>query len=144
MTVPDRSTPFTPASTSDWTEGLVNLSPFKGSEHVLIKFEVTTAGGNNLFIDDINVIDLSLGINESTDESITIYPNPANDLINIHMGRMIDKVEIRNQVGKLVYDGTAKSSQLSINLKDSQIAKGLYYISVFSEQEVYYTKLIVN
>ena len=54
-TVPAQFPVFTPSSDNDWVEYSVNLSSTLLSESILFKFEFESNGGNNLYIDDINI-----------------------------------------------------------------------------------------
>ncbi|MDZ7848689.1 MAG: hypothetical protein U5L96_19225 [Owenweeksia sp.] len=45
--------PYTPGP-GDWRNGFVPLSVYNGNGPVLINFEFTNGGGNNLYLDNIN------------------------------------------------------------------------------------------
>ena len=47
-------------------------------------FEFYSNGGNNIYIDDINVYSLAAGMEEYMDpSSFTVYPNPAEEFSNV-------------------------------------------------------------
>ncbi len=50
------STNFTPSLSSDWRQEIVNLSFLAGSNNVKLKFQAVNDYGNNLYIDDIQII----------------------------------------------------------------------------------------
>lgn len=54
----DLTTAFFPTITSDWRLETIDLSPFAGN-NVIIKFVAINRYGNNLFIDDINIMSLT-------------------------------------------------------------------------------------
>lgn len=69
---------FAPVNASEWRQETVNINNVANATGVLIKFEVTAAGGGgNVFIDDIN-IDKTVGLDEEQANGtlLTVYPNP--------------------------------------------------------------------
>ena len=52
---PQPNTPFTPTSDSEWEEYSYSLPQAMLSEGFQFKFEFTSKGGNNIYIDDINI-----------------------------------------------------------------------------------------
>ena len=59
----------------------LSLNSFTGqTDEVLIKFVYNPKGGNNVYIDDIN-LNVTIGVEEWTDEAgrVALYPNPAMD-----------------------------------------------------------------
>ncbi len=70
-----------------------------------------------------------LGTNESNDvvkEEIQIYPNPADDILNITKVSANAKFEIHNSVGQLVKSGEIKSNQVRV----AELVKGTYIITI--------------
>ena len=54
-TGPDMTTAFFPVVAEDWRTETINLTPYIGNT-IQLKFECTNQNGNNLFIDDINIM----------------------------------------------------------------------------------------
>lgn len=78
-TVANGTTAFTPTSTAEWRTETVNINNIAGEQGVLIRFELTAAGaGENLFIDDINILGTTVGLSEEMANStvLSVYPNP--------------------------------------------------------------------
>jgi hypothetical protein len=75
-----------------------------------------------------------IGIEEYwNDESIQLYPNPANEIIFYSINQEVDLSAIRiiDVTGKLVYHSTQiQSNQVDI----SNFAKGLYFMQFISEE----------
>ncbi|MBI1306904.1 MAG: PKD domain-containing protein [Bacteroidetes bacterium] len=67
---------WVPTSSSDWKVIDVNLNQhsFQNSTHLMLRFEVTSAAGNSIFIDDINIDQFSLS---------TKLPEGYPDIVNI-------------------------------------------------------------
>lgn len=82
----------------------------------------------------------------STDESIILFPNPANNKVEITLaGILINKqvdVIINDQTGRLIFQSTKKSQHLSIDV--SQWSKGFYTVSIFEGQSIIHKKLIIQ
>lgn len=58
---PDALNRYTPTSANDWRHEIVDLSAFAGQPNVLIAFKGTSQTGNNLWLDDVNVISQTAG-----------------------------------------------------------------------------------
>ena len=82
-------------------------------------------------------------LNELTNKLISIFPNPAKDVVNV-TGKDIKEVKLFNYLGVQIATGTNLGNDVvSINLK--QFAKGVYVIQVITaKDEVRNEKLIVE
>jgi len=75
----------------------------------------------------------TLGIS-NTNNDIKIYPNPANDYINIDAEEGINNVVIYNSIGSKVFEkNTLGLKSFTIDIKD--FASGMYYIQVDGKTE---------
>jgi hypothetical protein len=99
--------------------------------------ELYTCGSGNSVIDFTNVSGIYLykyaidgvGIAESIDSStIRVYPNPANEQINISGIEAGSYLRIYNGVGQLCYNERMSSSQMMINLQSW--SAGVYQINI--------------
>ncbi|WBV54749.1 M12 family metallo-peptidase [Chryseobacterium daecheongense] len=80
-------------------------------------------------VEDYNVMVTSnLGTSESyvKNEGIQIYPNPANDVLNITKVSNKASFEIHNAVGQLVKSGVITNNQVRV----AELLKGAYIISI--------------
>jgi PKD repeat protein len=66
---------FNPAVLADWDEDTVDLSAYVG-QNIIVKFEVTSRYGNNLYIDDINIDNTVASV-----ASVTITSDDADNTI---------------------------------------------------------------
>jgi hypothetical protein len=63
----------------------------------------------------------------SEDKNITVYPNPATDVLHISLSTYkFNKLEVRDLLGKTVQTAELNSLEESISVKDLQ--KGIYFI----------------
>lgn len=78
----------------------------------------------------------SLLINEKT---ISVYPNPARDILTIQSksNQKIDRVIVTDLSGKKVLEQN-NSNQLNLH----NLAKGMYLLQAFSENDAFQTKFI--
>lgn len=117
-------------STDAWTERNVNLSQFAG-QNVYIAFvhnECSDVFG--MKIDDITVA-AGTGIQEVANNSTVIYPNPANNVINVNSTSNINGVEIYTIAGQKVANYTANGTQTAISV--SNLSNGMYLMKINTE-----------
>jgi hypothetical protein len=78
----------------------------------------------------------------SENESLSVYPNPANDFLQISLnGIPNNRVEILNTDGRLVRSDFVKKEQvLSLNISD--LKPGCYIVRLYTEGKVYHTKFL--
>ena len=106
----------------------VDLSQFIGQEKVIVKFAFTSAYGNNIWIDNVNIT-ATVGIEENEDNNISIFPNPAKDMLNITSEKAINQIDVYDVNGKLVKSYTNVNN--NINIKD--LATGVYMLNITTE-----------
>ncbi|MDX1446051.1 M43 family zinc metalloprotease, partial [Lishizhenia sp.] len=135
------TTAWTPQGQNDWeTVHLTNITSQFWTENFRVKFTFESGGGNNIFIDDINLYDGSpsndiLTINEeSIIENFVIYPNPSAGVVNVNfttpeatqasiavvdiLGKVITQTDVNTTIG-----------QNNITLAD-KLAAGTYMVRV--------------
>ena len=85
------SASFFPNDPSQWREETLNLSEFANSpDHLIIRFELFSGGGNNIFLDDIQV-DATLSDDFPITQQRTqvlVYPNPSNGDLRIAFSKL--------------------------------------------------------
>jgi len=73
------------------------------------------------------------GIKENKLENIQIYPNPANDVLNIDMANFSKnnvKINVYNSIGKLIRSIENKNMSPMIKVDLSAINSGIYYVTI--------------
>ena len=83
----------------------------------------------------------NVGINELKKPYVVTYPNPSSDIINLYAEYVIDKIEIFDNVGRLIFNQKhINGKSLSIN---SSNMKGFYSLKiVLSNKDVLFKNLI--
>ncbi|MBR4786613.1 MAG: choice-of-anchor J domain-containing protein [Bacteroidales bacterium] len=127
-------------STDEWLRRSVNLTGMEG-QNVYIAFRHTN--GNDQFwmkIDDITVTAGLSGV-ENRESLATIYPNPANNVLNINANSNISMVEVFNVMGQMVASFNANDVNTQINT--SNFANGVYTVRIHTENGVSNQKFTV-
>lgn len=84
-----------------------------------------------------------LTINELIDKTTEIYPNPANNVLNIiSYTSGIENINIYNTNGQLVLSSKVNANQIRLNT--SNLAKGIYIINIKSKDTSIKRKLIIE
>jgi len=137
---------------SVWISESIDLTPYLG-EIINIRFRGITGSGykSDMALDDIAVIETSgAGYEEKyIDARIHIYPNPANDFLNIDllMSEANEyEVKIVDPQGKTIirnsFENTDGKTSYKMNLNG--LANGIYYIVISSDQFIKTEKLIIQ
>lgn len=89
----------------------------------------TTVVTENLSVNDFEMLD-----------SVTIYPNPVEDVLTIRSQFNIEKIQIFNLLGKLIQE--IKPSQNSHDINVSYLTDGVYFINFQTENKKITKKFI--
>ena len=141
ITAPDQNN-FIP-SFSDWKEATVTsiLGPFC-VQNFRFKFEFQSGGGNNLYIDNINIsYENTTGISNSFTGKVSIYPNPTNDILNIVSNNPFSKIQVLDMMGKEVLMNN-KSNIKSAVINTSFLENGYYSIKISQGNQVNFYSFI--
>lgn len=84
---------------------------------------------------------LSIGDVDFRDDSkVSLYPNPASDVVNINSQRNLEKIEIFNVTGRLV-----KTTMENLNSVDvSSFKKGVYFAKIYQDGAVSTKRFLKN
>ncbi|MFT5435713.1 MAG: hypothetical protein ACI840_000351, partial [Ulvibacter sp.] len=138
---------WTPSSANDWRNEQIDLTPFLG-ENIMFRFVNINGYGNSTFVDNINVAGV-LGISENQlSSTISLYPNPANNRVNIAVNdNTYDSIRIKvfNSLGqKLQSTESNGQSTNNFSLDVSNLATGLYFINIEADGVTVSKKLLVK
>jgi len=136
-TAPQTSLPFVPSDSSQWKKVVATIPATYCTAGFRFKFLHTSSGGNNLYIDDINLSTTSaiddlnmLGAN------CVIYPNPATGIVNVSLdldfARQLN-IRIIDMTGRILYDlpeynFNQGKNEISVNIAD--FAEGMYTVLI--------------
>jgi len=123
------------------TTATVDLSSLAGQPNVQLMFNYYGTYGAELLIDNIH-IEGGVGINDNdNDNNVSIYPNPANNVINVNASSNINTVEVFNMMGQKVAAFDANNTTANINV--SALANGIYTMRITTENGVSNQKFTV-
>jgi hypothetical protein len=77
---------------------------------------------------------------ENFAEGLTVYPNPASDIININLPLGIDRVIVMEVSGKIIMDNSYNSENVSINI--SSLSEGIYFIKIEKDENYVIIKFV--
>jgi hypothetical protein len=81
------------------------------------------------------------GINDRIN-NVVIYPNPANNILNISSSEIIQKVEVLDVVGRVIISKTLNSSNYILDV--SNLNRNVYFVNYSINGVVNTKKVIVN
>lgn len=144
---------FIPAP-GDWDTIFLNLPSNLAQSNVRFKFEFTSpedSAGNNLYIDDINIIATNVGVNEAAGEnSFRVYPNPGdgNSTIAYSLSEAADvQYEVFDLSGRLVFSvdaGGQAAGTYTMPVSEETLAPGTYLIRMTIGEQVSAQKFVVT
>jgi len=93
---------------------------------------------------EFSVINITKGASDNMDveANISIYPNPATDVLNVVANTNISRVRIINFIGQTMFDNNVNNS--SININTSAYQSGVYIISVETSNGVSTEKITIK
>ncbi len=110
---------------------------------ITLFFDFGATSGNTFYFDDLCFVpDISTGIAEGTSvfKKLNIYPNPANDVLNIENSRPIEEVHIHNVAGQEVE--SVFTAGLSVKIPTCDLPRGIYTVTIRANDEVMYQKFV--
>jgi hypothetical protein len=140
-TAPSTTTSFIPTA-SQWRTETIQLGVFMGEPEVLIQFDVMERRGNNLYLDNIMLIDQATKVNEVAENTLHIYPQPASEKINIESVEMINQIKVISHEGKQLMDRLIKSNSATLDI--SMFDTGIYYLLVSSVNQTSPYRIIIS
>lgn len=145
------SSAYTPSSEEDWTSiDVTNINSEYFVSNFRFKFVFTNDGGNNIYIDNINLYPGSMSdlITSDVDNSLSVFPNPTTGttVLSINGNTGVDySITLNSALGQQVgqiYQGQLIDGINQFEFDTESLAKGLYLINVKTEDSIETIKLI--
>ena len=143
--------PYTPSG-SDWvTINVPGISNAYLVDNFRFKFEFNSGGGNDLFIDEINLSGPLTVSDKNAVNDFHVFPNPGNDLVTVSFSNSENindaKIHLIDASGrvvkKLVNDSFIKGNH-QFEFSVSEIESGWYFITMDSPTSKKSVKFIKN
>ncbi len=132
---------------AQWKTEMLSLAGYEGNQKVAFKIEFTPAGGNNIYVDDINVSGV-VGIKENNNvlNELFVYPNPFSNKLSIKGSDVakISSVSLFDILGKEIVPQLEKGTD-EIKIINLEILNaGIYFIKLISQEGSKTVKIIKN
>ncbi|MDG1914529.1 MAG: M43 family zinc metalloprotease [Crocinitomix sp.] len=145
---------YTPESKDEWYNvNVTNINPDYYTAGFRFKIQFENDNGNNIYIDDINMSTsamVGIGENEVQSLDLTVYPNPANDLLNVTMNLEVQtevNVTLLNALGQevgTVFNGELAMGNNNFSYDVSHLPQGVYFIRSVSANGITETTRFVK
>jgi hypothetical protein len=121
---------------------VINILESYFVENFRFKFEFEGNGGNNFYLDDINLYegspseDLVIGLAEEGEiGELSLYPNPASDELNIRFALNSAEntfIRIKDVSGRITgnYEIKANEGANLVMLNTADLADGTYFVTI--------------
>jgi hypothetical protein len=142
-TLPPSEDQYNAPQPNDWRTNEIDLSAYDNTDDVVIRFEFTSAFGNNLFLDNINIGEAN-SVEEEVAADFSIFPNPATDVFNVNLdGVQASTIQVIDLQGKvLVSQEVANQTEATVDA--SQLAAGVYTVLVNTNNGIATKKLVIK
>jgi hypothetical protein len=87
---------------------------------------------------------ISVGMKELDNTMIRIYPNPANDDVNIMTTVQLKSIRMMNYTGQMIYSNQEVNSNEVVKINTSALEAGIYFIIVETNDGTYSKKVTIQ
>lgn len=164
LTAPDGTTTFFPwkLQLSDVSAAAVNNgdnnvdnienidveTPVAGTYTLSVTHKGSLTTGNQAFSLILTGSDLTLSVSEKMISGVNVWPNPANDVLNLSFESNDSKTKITlyDVRGREVYKKTLKTNTSKINhsIDTQMFYSGIYFLNIQNGNALYNKKIIIN
>lgn len=136
---------WTPTSQTNWvTVHMTNITSGYWTDEFRCRFEFQSDGGNNIYVDDINIysgapsdniIVAGIGENGFDIASLSVYPNPTDNDLNVRFAlNVADRANlyVQDVSGKIVQSAVVNATEgMNLVMMDTAaLASGMYFLKV--------------
>jgi len=163
-TTSNTSSSFKPTDSTEWKEiNVTNITSSYLVDNFRFKFVFTSGGGNNVFIDDINIWGVDnqgndvgapnmTGIQELfSEDAMLLYPNPTSgntslsfELVNNSESMQVELIDMVGKSIATIYNGQIAAGEHKFDISTENLSKGIYLVVINSEGRSITKKLIVK
>lgn len=148
-TAPFTTGSFVPNATQ-WRSESVDLTAYSNKPNVLVKFTATSGYGNNIYVDQVNLMAGFTSV-KNIDEnfkSVELFPNPATTetSVSVNLNNASEvTLTVVNNVGQIIYQTVSalQAGSNTVNIDTKAYAAGIYNVVVASENGSVVKKLSV-
>ncbi len=135
---------FTPTSQADWkTVHVTNITSTYWVNNLVVEFALTNGGGNNLYVDNINIYagpsndNLVSSIDENVDfANVSLYPNPAENEFQVVFNSSKESnqmtVTVQDLSGKIIQTHSilANTGTNEVYVSTEALSSGAYFVTL--------------
>ncbi|OFX62568.1 MAG: hypothetical protein A2W84_08515 [Bacteroidetes bacterium GWC2_40_13] len=142
---------YEPTAT-EWRTEKIDIKNYKEKNHLRLKFQVESNGGNCLYVDNINIGGIPLiGIKETQPDMFHVFPNPTHEKITLNFSLSAKQpvtIKIHTLYGGEIYsqmvEGTNGSNIKELLFDNRELAAGIYLISIITQEGQMTRRMIVT
>lgn len=151
-TAPAQGGSFAPSGPDQWREAVVtNLGASMLTPRFRVRFRFESTGGNNLYIDDINLVSLAVGVDEAArrTQRLSVFPNPLSDRAWVDLAPewIGARWTVSDPTGRLLQEGQVLAADLGSNgwaLSTSGLLPGAYILRLQMEGQEGAARFVVQ
>lgn len=129
----------------------INIGPFNSSLQKVnvvdfdVYFDDNTWANNNSLDYHITITD-NTNTNDITNNivGISVYPNPSNGIVNINSQTAIQKIEVYNIIGELIFEKQFADIKNDFQFDMLAFSNGIYMVKVRADNKTFTEKIIFN
>jgi DNA-binding beta-propeller fold protein YncE len=131
---------------SEWRRESIDLISYLGQPNVIFKFETESNYGNNMFIDDVQIMNTTAINEENAASSVNVFPSPVNTMcvVETHISNAEGAVlSVTNMLGEVVhFEYVNGVSNGRFELDMSKYSDGTYFIHVEADNSASFAKKV--
>ena len=155
MNNPATTSAFITDGSTTWTTYSIPIISIFQTSNVLVKFQYKSSFvSNNVYIDDVNIISSTVGLNEldSSNPNFLIFPNPSNDkaTLSYHLNAIATiGIQVMDVLGKSIYQKTPITQSAGdyseiISKNELNLSNGIYFVKLQINNKTHVQKLIIS
>ena len=133
-------------SESDWRQVVIDLSSAILFSEIRLAFVFTNGGGNNLFVDNIEIAPVSPDLVQDFNEQLTVYPNPSlgdfQAALNLtkRESTIVTLLDLQGKIQAQFLEPLG----LNQTFQFSGLTRGLYFLEVRTESRRFSKRVVVT
>ncbi|MEZ4887742.1 MAG: T9SS type A sorting domain-containing protein [Chitinophagales bacterium] len=150
ITAPPVAGPYIPKE-GEWQNASIDLSSYiNTTNHIEMKFRQTRGSGNNLYIDNVDLLsettDIDPVINAAAD--IKMFPNPARQLVQLQFEAKDVanlQIDLMDKTGRTIssQNKTVQSGRNQHTISLDKLPAGMYFVQIQDGSQLITKKLMV-
>ncbi len=133
---------------AQWRLETVSLIPYQTATNLMVKFRSGSSYEDDLYLDDINIMNATDIAESNLASLIKLFPNPSTGIFNLSIALGVEKnltVKITNTLGQTVQqfaEGNTIGGTYNFDL--SAQPNGVYFVQVIAGEEKAVQRIIIN